>query len=469
MLMRLTSAARGGTGARGRAARLSVLTALVSLGLGIVAGILLLAERRQHGALETVVGQLVNAAVENHEHRLARQAMVLAGRPGEAVPAIEALAADQGGAAEGSVEGLLLSLDGRVLRAFPEGAVQAWRSAARPWPGLATLLDHAAGGDGATSGVIGGPDGPALAAAARLDQEVPGENGEAASLLMLVVPLGPPLLDRLAAQQGLVELRLEEVPPAPAKDGQKLMLTTRDGVAVGRLAWTSGLADGTLLDWVLPLLVGDVVLLLVLCGAVLHGQREASSRVRAAERQAQLDVLTGLGNRAFLQEHLAARLDAAGSSGEELALLYVDLDGFKTVNDTHGHAAGDRLLTAVGRRLRRALREDDAIARVGGDEFIVVQAAAGQPGAALLLCRRLLAQLSQPFGRGTEPLRISASIGVAVARQGEAPAALIERADQALYRAKAAGPVAYCLTGGEPVRFRRPAEEPYGRISRAVG
>ncbi|MDX6751433.1 GGDEF domain-containing protein [Geminicoccaceae bacterium 1502E] len=467
--MRLTSAARGGTGARGRAARLSVLTALVSLGLGLVAGMLLMVERRQHDALETVVGRLVHTAVENREYRLTRQATLLAAMPGEAVRAIEALGTDQGAATEGNVEGLLLSRDGSALRAFPEDAAEAWRSAERPWPGLAPLLDHAAGGNGMTSGVIDSPGGPALAAVALLDEDVPSANGETASLLMLVAPLGSLLLDRLAAEQSLVELRLEEASWTPAEDGQSLLLTTRDGVVVGRLAWTSGLADGTLLDWVLLLLVGDVVLLLVLCGAVLRGQREASSRVRAAERRAQLDALTGLGNRAFLQEHLAARLDAARSSGEELAVLYIDLDGFKAVNDTRGHAAGDRLLTAVGRRLRRALREDDAIARVGGDEFIVVQAAAGQPGAALLLCRRLLAQLSQPFGRGTEPVRISASIGVAVARQGEGPAALIERADQALYRAKAAGPVAYCLTGSEPVRFRRPAEEPYGQISRAVG
>jgi diguanylate cyclase (GGDEF)-like protein len=121
-------------------------------------------------------------------------------------------------------------------------------------------------------------------------------------------------------------------------------------------------------------------------------------------------------------------------------VLLLDLDGFKRVNDTLGHLVGDRLLRAVGERLRHSLRASDVVARFGGDEFAVVQTAISDPRAAVVLTRKLLDALARPFELGGETMLLAASAGVALFPQhGATPQALIEAADLALYRAKEEG------------------------------
>ena len=152
------------------------------------------------------------------------------------------------------------------------------------------------------------------------------------------------------------------------------------------------------------------------------------------------DNLTQLPNRLMFQERLDRILAAARAAEQEFAVLYLDLDGFKLVNDTHGHEIGDKLLAAVAQRLRENMREADTVARMGGDEFAIIQPPGGQPYAAVALARRLLETLAEPFDVDGRRAFIGISIGIAIYPQdGESAELLLRHADIALYRAKEAG------------------------------
>jgi diguanylate cyclase (GGDEF)-like protein len=151
------------------------------------------------------------------------------------------------------------------------------------------------------------------------------------------------------------------------------------------------------------------------------------------------DVLTELPNRLLLRERLERAL--LGPRREKgVAVLCLDLDRFKVINDTLGHATGDALLKAVGDRLKSCVREGDTVARLGGDEFSIVQVASDQPVAATALATRIIAAVGTPFDLGNHQLSIATSIGVAVSpADGESPDQLLKNADLALYRAKNEG------------------------------
>jgi diguanylate cyclase (GGDEF)-like protein len=152
------------------------------------------------------------------------------------------------------------------------------------------------------------------------------------------------------------------------------------------------------------------------------------------------DHLTQLANRLMFQERLGEALASARRDERGFALLYLDLDGFKQVNDTRGHEIGDRLLVAVAKRLRENLREGDTVARMGGDEFAIIESSGSQPGAAIALAQRLIAAIGQPYEMNGRRSLISVSVGIAVfPTDGESPDALLRNADIALYRAKEAG------------------------------
>jgi diguanylate cyclase (GGDEF)-like protein len=152
----------------------------------------------------------------------------------------------------------------------------------------------------------------------------------------------------------------------------------------------------------------------------------------------QRDTLTGLLNRAGFEDFLERVLGDGG--GSTVALLYVDLDHFKSVNDDHGHAAGDQLLKAFAQRLRTLVRPTDAVARLGGDEFAVVLPGVRQRGNAQSVADKVIAAARQPFDLGAVQVTIGASVGVAY---GVDPAVgwhdLLTRADTMLYQAKQGG------------------------------
>ena len=173
--------------------------------------------------------------------------------------------------------------------------------------------------------------------------------------------------------------------------------------------------------------------------------RDTSSQ-KAVERRlaraASHDQLTGLPNRAHFNEALTRAMATASHSESSVAVLFCDLDRFKGVNDTYGHAAGDQLLREVAIRLGGILRSGDVAARVGGDEFLVLASDVEDPSAALLLAERIRGVLDAPImveGNERQEVRLSFSIGVATSRPEDSPTELISRADEAMYRAKDLG------------------------------
>ena len=171
--------------------------------------------------------------------------------------------------------------------------------------------------------------------------------------------------------------------------------------------------------------------------------RDLTSRKESEARIAHLalhDPLTELPNRRFFMELAAKSISLAHRSRERFALLAMDLDGFKLVNDMHGHMAGDELIRVVARRIAASLREADVAARFGGDEFAVLQTCASQPGQAMSLAERLLEALHAPIRLQDAEVTISVSIGVALyPDDGTTAEDLLRNADTAMYRAKADG------------------------------
>lgn len=158
------------------------------------------------------------------------------------------------------------------------------------------------------------------------------------------------------------------------------------------------------------------------------------------QRMVQHDALTGLANRLLLDDRLEHALIKAQRNGSRMAVLLIDLDGFKPVNDTHGHAIGDQLLVMVAGRLRGGVREADTVARLGGDEFVVLLEDGRDDSHFERIAAHLVGELSQPYSVGKHQVIISASIGIAsFPADGDEAQTLLKHADQAMYLAKAAG------------------------------
>lgn len=155
--------------------------------------------------------------------------------------------------------------------------------------------------------------------------------------------------------------------------------------------------------------------------------------------QASHDALTGLPNRTMLTERLVREIRAARVDGSRLALMFIDLDGFKAINDTLGHQTGDMLLTSVALRIRAALRPSDLVARIGGDEFVVVAPRLGKESFATVIADRVMDSIREPLPVGENILQTASSIGIAMLRDGDDAEQLIAHADLALYQAKAFG------------------------------
>lgn len=171
--------------------------------------------------------------------------------------------------------------------------------------------------------------------------------------------------------------------------------------------------------------------------------RDVTDRVRAEKRirhNAYHDSLTQLPNRALFQDRLAQEVGRAQRAGTNTALLLLDLDRFKTINDTLGHAAGDKLLVEVGKRLKSRKRAGDTVARLGGDEFVLIVSELRHKEDAAVVAEQLLEVLKPPIQIAEHDLHVSASIGIAIfPDDGDEGTALMKSADMALYRAKELG------------------------------
>ena len=170
---------------------------------------------------------------------------------------------------------------------------------------------------------------------------------------------------------------------------------------------------------------------------------DITERQRLADQLSQLayhDGLTGLPNRMRLEDRLQQSIAQASRSPGGLALLFIDLDHFKPINDRFGHAVGDQVLREVARRLQGQLRAADLVARLGGDEFVVLLSTLTQPEDCLLVADKLLLALAEPMLIGGHRLQVGASVGLArYPESGTDAAALLRSADAAMYAAKLAG------------------------------
>jgi diguanylate cyclase (GGDEF)-like protein/PAS domain S-box-containing protein len=177
--------------------------------------------------------------------------------------------------------------------------------------------------------------------------------------------------------------------------------------------------------------------------AILLIMRDITERKKTAEQMAYLahyDSLTGLPNRTLFHQRLAHALSIAERPGRSLEILFLDLDRFKEINDTLGHATGDLVLKETAERLQSILRESDTVARLGGDEFVVLVENVDEPHRGGTIAAKILAALAPPFMRDRHPLHITTSIGISsFPTDGKDAGTLLKKADIAMYRAKESG------------------------------
>jgi diguanylate cyclase (GGDEF)-like protein/PAS domain S-box-containing protein len=163
----------------------------------------------------------------------------------------------------------------------------------------------------------------------------------------------------------------------------------------------------------------------------ITSEREAQAQLR---EQALYDPLTGLANRAFFHEQLEHAFSLRRADGAQTALVYLDLDEFKAINDQHGHSVGDEVLATLGARVKSLVRAGDSVARLGGDEFAILLASVAGPAEAAAVAERLLAEVVAPIDAGEQQFRLKGSVGIAL---GDSGVHLLKQADAAMYRAKA--------------------------------
>lgn len=242
--------------------------------------------------------------------------------------------------------------------------------------------------------------------------------------------LGPPIVSAAVATIVLTNFATVSIVRAQADNGMQLFS------AIWPIALTSAVAVILVMSFLYRSLVEMV--------------SELEAREAAAQHQALHDQLTGLANRALLEDRLGQALNRFRRKGEKVALLMLDLDRFKQVNDTLGHNAGDLLVQQVGERLQALLRDTDTVARIGGDEFAIVLANPRSEADVRSLCERIIEMIREPFQLGAREASVGVSIGAVFATANITDASdLLRKADITMYKAKTAGRACYRLFSDE--------------------
>ncbi|MDZ4170274.1 MAG: diguanylate cyclase [Coriobacteriia bacterium] len=176
---------------------------------------------------------------------------------------------------------------------------------------------------------------------------------------------------------------------------------------------------------------------------VISSVRDVSERMENEEAMRYLayhDTLTGLANRVLLESELAHALALSDRYGDKVGVIFLDLNDFKPVNDTYGHAVGDDVLREVANRLAGAIRESDTVARPGGDEFVVLVPRLTTDSELTTIAAKLAAEIARPMDLGSTTITVSASLGSAIRQPGENAESLLTRADLAMYRSRKSSP-----------------------------
>lgn len=248
------------------------------------------------------------------------------------------------------------------------------------------------------------------------------------------------------------ELAAPRFEPAVAEGEDRIgvPILDRDGRTLTRFTWDRDRPGMRLIRAMVPAIALMAVLGFGLLSFLLARLAIASQKLHRSEAQARHlafhDGLTGLPNRVLFDDRLSQSMLLAGRKGPPVALLSVDLDRFKYVNDTLGHPAGDELVRQVAGRIRSCLRQGDTVARLGGDEFAIILMGMGEETQLKLFCKSLIERLSQPYFLGAGEAHVTASVGAVLASsvQGGAEEAL-RNVDAALYRAKNEGRARYSI------------------------
>jgi diguanylate cyclase (GGDEF)-like protein len=267
-------------------------------------------------------------------------------------------------------------------------------------------------------------------------RNLPADNGY---LIAVAYRFDPESMRELGETFVLPNLRYELGFSDDAAGTGRIRLVAQDGTMGDSLAWDPIKPGDDLMRTVAPGLALAFAVYVIFAVVILRFVSRAARMISVSEKRAQHDALTGLPNRLLLSERMRTLLAPKPDGEPQASVFYLDLDGFKAVNDTEGHAAGDAVLMGVARRLKELCRAEDTVARLGGDEFVMVLATADRQ----VVERRaetLLSALSSPYPYNGRTLTVGVSIGVAMApANGLDVNGLLHKADEALYAAKASG------------------------------
>ena len=263
-----------------------------------------------------------------------------------------------------------------------------------------------------------------------------GGIGAGAALIMLCAALMGAQL-RYGTSRGGPVLRVAAALVAAAIVCAGAVVSAAPGAAFA-LVWTE-----------LLMLIGLIGVAAVLCVVLGQGSAAELEAPARSARTSAVDNLTGLPTRLYFESKLTDAARKCRDGGARLAVFFIDLDGFKPVNDTFGHSSGDRVLEQVGARLKLIARGSGVAARVGGDEFVLLGPAAGSQAAAAQIAARVIESLSKPYQVDNREVLISCSVGIALFPEGCSSNKLIARADAAMYAAKRAGGSRHCFYSRE--------------------
>jgi diguanylate cyclase (GGDEF)-like protein len=279
------------------------------------------------------------------------------------------------------------------------------------------------------------------------------------------LPLSAEAIARIAAVQGLGDLAPAALPPEASR--ASLMLTDARGEPAGAFVWTPDKPGDLVLERVLPsILVALSAIALfsaLMFGHVRRVTTELIHREAEATHLAHHDPLSGLPNRTLFAQRLDTEFERLERGGEGFALLYLDLDRFKEINDTYGHEAGDTVIRTIARRLGGLIRGADTLARFGGDEFAIIQTGVREPRESEFLARRILDAVRHTVPIAGGEAYVGVSIGIALApANANSREPLMRLADVALYRAKHEGRNRYSFfetVMDETLRLRKIVED----------